>query len=159
MKYLLVVNLLAVLCLQLSESATAGNNALLEKELLFQKSQAKIVFNLLVNECPEMVKVKREAADQLSADIQVQKLHYQSLLQQLLQCRKQKQEMTTTTTATTTERSQRPECYSATNLTEAWRTDNGSGIRPGGPHSANGYACDLHDDLQWFRFTGAAGTS
>ena len=52
-----------------------------------------------------------------------------------------------------------PECLTATNLTQYWRTEhNGRGIKGGGPHaSAVGYACDLHSGLGWFRFTGLAG--
>ena len=50
------------------------------------------------------------------------------------------------------------ECFTATNLTQIWRTANrGGGINGGGPHSENGNACDLHSDMQWFRFTGLAG--
>ena len=49
-------------------------------------------------------------------------------------------------------------CLFARNFTESWRLDHdGKQIKPGGPHSWNGYACDLHKDIQWFRFTGAAG--
>ena len=52
-----------------------------------------------------------------------------------------------------------PECLAATNLSEYWRRDNnGTNIKPGGNHSrSTGYACDLHKDLKWFRFTGDAG--
>ena len=50
------------------------------------------------------------------------------------------------------------ECLHATNLTEPWRMDhNGSNIRPFGPHTSSGYACDLYSHLRWFRFTGKAG--
>ena len=50
------------------------------------------------------------------------------------------------------------ECLSATNLTESWRMDhNSSHIRPGGPNSDHGFACDFRPSLQWFRFTGEAG--
>ncbi|XP_067952069.1 uncharacterized protein [Watersipora subatra] len=50
-------------------------------------------------------------------------------------------------------------CQTATNLTRSWRMDhNGSDIRPGfGPHANDGYACDFHENLKWFRFTGEAG--
>ena len=51
------------------------------------------------------------------------------------------------------------ECLRATNITDFWRKDNrGSNIQPGGPHSINGYSCDLHMSSHWFRFTGKAGT-
>ena len=50
------------------------------------------------------------------------------------------------------------ECITATNLSEAWRTDyNGSDIKGGGLNTSRGYACDLRKNLGWFRFTGAAG--
>ena len=52
-------------------------------------------------------------------------------------------------------------CLTARNLTEAWRMDhNGSDIRPGLPpysYPHIRYACDLHKDFGWFRFTGQAG--
>ena len=49
-------------------------------------------------------------------------------------------------------------CLLAQNLTESWRLDHkGNVITPGGPYSEDGAACDFHKDLQWFRFTGAAG--
>ena len=49
-------------------------------------------------------------------------------------------------------------CLTATNFTQHWRTDHeGRDLRGGGPHSVSGYACDLHKDLGWFRFTGLAG--
>lgn len=53
----------------------------------------------------------------------------------------------------------RPECLTATNLTEYWRLDhNGSTILPSqNPNGGSGYACDLDKPLDWFRFTGAAG--
>ena len=51
-------------------------------------------------------------------------------------------------------------CKQAVNYTQSWRRDHsGSDIRPGGPNSANKYACDFHRrSTQWFRFSGAAGT-
>ena len=50
------------------------------------------------------------------------------------------------------------DCQTATNLTESWRMDhNGTDIKPGGPNSFRGYACDLRHSLGWFRFTGSAG--
>ena len=62
----------------------------------------------------------------------------------------------TTTSTTTNELPE--ECSSATNLTESWRMDhNSSHIRPGGPNSDHGFACDFRPSLQWFRFTGKAG--
>lgn len=51
------------------------------------------------------------------------------------------------------------ECLTATNITNSERTDRlGHDLRPGGPYSQQGYACDFHRDLQWFRFTAHAGT-
>ena len=62
------------------------------------------------------------------------------------------------TTPTTT--TQLDECQQAVNYTQSWRRDHkGSGIRPGGPVSRLGYACDLHSySSHWFRFSGGAGT-
>jgi len=68
---------------------------------------------------------------------------------------------TTTPITTTTlpiEPLQPAECLTATNFTESWRMEhNGSNYEAGGANSLNGYACDLHQDTVWFRFTGAAG--
>lgn len=50
------------------------------------------------------------------------------------------------------------ECLTVTNLTDPSRLDtNGRILTPGGPHSEDGFACDLRTDLAWFRFAGAAG--
>lgn len=50
------------------------------------------------------------------------------------------------------------ECLQATNFTQMWRRDAaGKNYKPGGYHSLSGYTCDLHNDLKWFRFAGAAG--
>ena len=69
--------------------------------------------------------------------------------------------VTTTTTAVSKLATMPPqlfECLTATNLTQSWRLDHeGSDIRPGGPHSYDGYACDFHKNLQWFRFSGEGG--
>ena len=49
-------------------------------------------------------------------------------------------------------------CLLATELSDSWRLDHdGKNIKPGGDYSLSGYACDLHHELGWFRFTGAAG--
>ena len=51
-----------------------------------------------------------------------------------------------------------PDCRLAKSLTEEWRTHHaGVTIKPNGSHSAIGWACDFHKDLQWFRFSGSAG--
>ena len=51
------------------------------------------------------------------------------------------------------------QCQTAVNFTESWRLlHNGEDVRGGGAHSSSsGYACDIHEDTTWFRFTGAAG--
>ena len=54
-------------------------------------------------------------------------------------------------------------CLSAATLTDSWRMDHdGKDLRGGGPKAnaldrSDGYACDFRQDLQWFRFSGAAG--
>ena len=50
-------------------------------------------------------------------------------------------------------------CITATNLSEEWRADHdASDIKGGGPNTKwPGYACDLRESLQWFRFNGGAG--
>jgi len=50
------------------------------------------------------------------------------------------------------------ECLEAQFFTESWRLrHNGDDFRGSGNHSFFGYACDLHQ-IQWFRFSGAAGS-
>ena len=52
-----------------------------------------------------------------------------------------------------------PQCQQATNLTDYWRLDHvGSQIKGYGPNSLFGYACDQRKGINWFRFTGRAGT-
>lgn len=53
-----------------------------------------------------------------------------------------------------------PECTDAVDFNQSWRLDhNGSHIRPGGHKSYNGYACDFNTEhIEWFRFTGLAGS-
>ncbi|XP_067943614.1 uncharacterized protein [Watersipora subatra] len=64
------------------------------------------------------------------------------------------------TTYITTTINPKLECMNAFNLSSSWRLAyNDSDIRPGvGKQSIDGYACDLHEELQWFRFTEDAGT-
>lgn len=64
-----------------------------------------------------------------------------------------------TTLATILTSTEKPDpCASATVFSESWRLDsNGKDLKPGGPHSRNGYNCDLHTDLDWFRFRREAG--
>lgn len=49
-------------------------------------------------------------------------------------------------------------CKTAVNLTDSWRKSHVSTSRSGGDNThRNKQACDLGRNLQWFRFTGAAG--
>ena len=81
---------------------------------------------------------------------------YGELLTKLMECRKEKtltstakratwRPNTTTEPQTATRNSSQPkECQQAINYTESWRLDrSGSGIRPGGPFSLDGYAATL----------------
>ena len=192
MKVLLLIQLLAITCVLLSETAIIGSNHELKNQIFYYQSKSSVVIELLAKECPEELKLKRQLTDELGAtDLEVEKLHYYKLLQKLKECRQKKKEplhasssfsttsttpspstttstttiptttttvTTSTTTVTTTTIPAPPLCLSATNLTESWRLDHdGKDIRPGGPHSGGGYACDFRKNLKWFRFAGAAG--
>lgn len=86
---------------------------------------------------------------------------YKQLFSKLIDC------MTLNTTTAASRRQQTTNlppqidgCTTATNLTQFWRVDaNGSNYKPGGSRSSYGYACDLHPDMQWFRFSREAGNS
>ena len=123
-----------------------------QQELFVYEEKIKIIHQTLLSECPSFVETKREVVEDIlmSYTLEVSKKLYDKLMQDLIKCR----ESMTTTTPQPIPR----ECQTATNLTQSWRLDhNGSEIKPGGPHSYTGYACDFHRDLQWFRFTGDAG--
>ena len=142
-----------------------------QQELFFYREQIKVIHQLLNAECPQLVKVKQQTYGDLELFYQVEaaKKAYQILIQDLVKCRKTKSRNSTvaistkssaTTMPTVPSKTQvyLPECLSAKNLTGSWRLDhNGSHIRPGGDHSYDGHTCDLHRDLEWFRFTGKAG--
>ena len=152
MKVLLVINLLLVTCTRLSDSAVIGD---INEESLYYKNQIKILYQLLSAECPNELKYKRDVSSATSVsslELRVQKIHYNTLLKELSECKNRKLKPSATLTPTT-------QCLSATNLTESWRMDHdGQDLKGSGPNAYNGvYACDFRKELQWFRFTGAAG--
>ena len=165
MRASLVISLLVVFCAPLSESIN------LNEELVHYNNQIRIAYRLLEKECPNQLKTERDIYDEEipSADLEVRKMYYKNLLRQLIRCRRETMNISTPkypdTTAgsttdqpTTTSQFQTDQCTSATNLTESWRMDHaGKNLKGGGPRSYVGWACDLRKDLQWFRFTGAAG--
>lgn len=54
-----------------------------------------------------------------------------------------------------------PECKTATNFTELERIDHeGSNVNVSAytGHNYLGFACDFHKDVEWFQFTGEAGS-
>ena len=105
MKVLLVVTLLVAVGVLLSESAIiASSNSELYKESFFYKGESAILYRLLAEECPEELKSKREVVDKMAeTDLRVKRLHYQELLQKLVNCQdKKRKTMTTTTTKKTT---------------------------------------------------------
>ena len=107
---------------------------------------------------PSYVQVKRENQKDVlvSYELKVAKRVYKGLLQDLINCCRDVDNISTK--PTTLVQTIPKECLTATNLTQSWRLDHkGSDIRPGGPHSYNNWACDLHKDLQWFRFSGDGG--
>ena len=219
MKFLvLTVAVFSLFCGSFIQSASLPN---LQKELYIYRSQIRLVYDLLVKECPEKVRSKREVL--ASTDLEIQQLHYKSMLKLLFECRHSRtastdrktdavstetqsvstntsagaQKTFTTTTATpttttpttttttptttttviptttTTTTEAVPitpeECLTARNLSEAWRSKYkksnvwaGSGdIEGSGSGDDEDFSeysvCDFQSELQWFRFTGAAG--
>ena len=162
MRVLPVVTLLVLTCVLLSQSALIPSESEIDKQLFFYKEKSEILYHLLEKECPDELTFKRAVIDK-ATELEVTKLHYQSLLQRLTNCRANKISTTPQTTTkepaeiTTTTPTSDP-CLLATELSDSWRLDHdGKNIKPGGDYSLSGYACDLHHELGWFRFTGAAG--
>ena len=175
MKVLLVTTLLVVSVL-LSHSAVIDNPSEVNQELFIYEEQIRIMYQLLVEKCPEVIRSKRDDFNNqlLSSELMVQKLHYTAFLKKLNDCMKSKQMQTTSVKSTSTsstitnlptttelETTTQPmpaPCLSATNLTDSWRIDHdGTDLRGGGPNAQYGRACDFRKSIQWFRFTGAAG--
>ena len=175
MRVLLVTTLLVVSVL-LSHSAVIDNPSEVNQELFIYKEQVRIMYQLLAEKCPEVIRSKRDVFNNqlLSSELMVQKLHYTAFLKKLNNCMKSKQMQTTSvksssTSSTTTnlptttelETTTQPmpaTCLSATNLTDSWRMDHdGKNLKGRGPNAVSGWACDFRKSLQWFRFTGAAG--
>ena len=179
MKVLPLEALLSVACLLLSEASVLkyGNS---QQEPFVYLENIKILHQLLMTDCPDMFENKRQLDNDVLASYQAEaiKKTYLPLLNKLIACQKENSEnsknmtthtstaassstpsITTKPTATTTTKLVPSECKVTTNLTESWRLDHsGSDIKPGGPHSSRiGWNCDLHKDLQWFRFTEKAG--
>ncbi|XP_067934814.1 oncoprotein-induced transcript 3 protein-like [Watersipora subatra] len=133
-----------------------------EQKLTFYQEKIKDLQQLILSRCSKIHSQKREINQEvtLSAQVAEEKLFYEKLLKTLLNCLSEESNNASRilTTSDSTTIPTPHECLTATNLTESWRMDhNGSDIRPGGPHSSGGYTCDMHKDLQWFRFSGAAG--
>ena len=182
MRVVLVVTILVAVCLLLSDSVPLEGSV--EDELNIYKAQVRVVYRQLAKECPQVRISKRQVDDNLG-HLEIQKILYDELFKKLIECKKMKSRMsefenlgpvnntdqeTSTTTAkatpTTTKQTtlitltQPVECQQAVNYTQSWRRNHeGSGIRPGGPDSQEGYACDFGESSsRWFRFSGAAGT-
>ena len=89
MTVLILVSLLAVTCVPLCHSELQSSS--LEEQLFNYKSQIRIVHQLLATDCPFYMKGKREESDKvLKAKVEVQKIHYEQLLQLLIACRENK---------------------------------------------------------------------
>ena len=165
MRILLVTILLTVTCVLVSESAVIGDSSDISLKLFVYEEKIKALYKLLAAECSGEVKYKRAVDD--TANLEVSRIVVNSLTQKLIACRQNKQKNSTKVSTTqvyddtTTEVATAPlpsQCLSATNLTKSWRMEhNGNHLKPGGPNAQFGYACDFRKDLQWFRFTGAAG--
>ena len=169
MRVLLVIILLAVVCLP-TQSAVIDSLSNVKQELFHVKNQIRIVYKLLVEECPEEVREKRAVHDDESATyFEINESYLKTLVESLIKCRKYKNlstkllttELITdqTTESTTTSAPLPSQCLSATNLTDSWRMDHdGKDLKGGGPNAwSDGRACDFRQSLQWFRFAGSAG--
>lgn len=114
----------------------------------FGASRVSFMERLLAVQCPDrlaQLNVEQMKGELTGSAAQVDRDIYKTLMSTLIACRVGP-ELTPS------------QCRSATTLTDSWRLDrNGSNLRPGGPHSMDGHACDLHAGLQWFRFSGAGG--
>ena len=105
------------------------------------KERVKMMTQIFSEECPDKVQSDIAPAE-LSPD-RYKQMH-NTLLDQLIQCRKSQTTPAATTTAVTP--NQPVECQQAINYTQSWRLDPaGKNIKPGGLYSKKGYACDLHD--------------
>lgn len=88
---------------------------------------------------------------------EIDQLVYQELSDILRKCRLESAVSGTTTDPTISKNLLA--CATATNLTESWRVDHtGADFKPHTANSDSGYACDFTKNLEWFRFTGAAGS-
>lgn len=132
-----------------------------QQEYSIYSLRVNALHRLLSTECPELARSKRDLQDDLR--LEVEKLIYSRLLAKLEECRNKK--ATTKPPTTPSELGEMTtaypsECIAAINFTEPQRLDhNGSDLRlsSNGAHNYLGYACDIHRDMTWFRFTGDAG--
>ncbi|XP_067946628.1 oncoprotein-induced transcript 3 protein-like [Watersipora subatra] len=112
----------------------------------------------IIAQCPDHeTKVKRESVLETQLDILAQYKQY--LIGELNKCRRFHVRTTpkpTTLPPTTTISAALSHCMTATNLKQPWRKDGNNGQPK--IDNYNGHACDLSSKLQWFRFTGAAGS-
>ena len=109
------------------------------------KERVKMMTQILSEECPDKVQSDIAPAE-LSPDRYKQM--YNTLLDQLIQCRKSQTTSAVTTTGVTP--NQPVECQQAINYTQSWRLDHaGKNIKPGGLYSKRGYACDLQNK-DWY---------
>ncbi|XP_067940137.1 uromodulin-like [Watersipora subatra] len=111
-------------------------------------SRVEVFRNLLAAYCPDFKEPARQPRDQYHSDAEAEQAFYRALSYQLTVCQLSHQSYP-----------QPPECENATTFTQPWRKDHdGKGLKPGGPSSLLGRACDERKDLQWFRFRGEAGS-
>jgi len=168
-----VTNLVVVISALLVVPALAAiisDSKSVQQEIFSYDLKIRILERRIMSECPAGTTSKspdsKGISGSLNDQLQAKKLAYSALWSRLLTCHNDnvKHDLsptipTTTTPLPTTTPPPTPlECLTATNFTEPWRRDhNGSNVKPGGPHSRKGYACDVHNDTAWFRFTSEAG--
>lgn len=145
MNVLLLAVVLAVLDINeaaLIPSMLAGDG---QGQLAVYQGRLRVLQNILAVQCPaEDLSILLTQPD--ITNLAVVTSYYNALLGRLTTCKVYKPLAANSP------------CSSAVNLDQSWRVDrNGSHIRPGGVRSFDGYACDQHKGLQWFRFSGKGG--
>lgn len=138
-----------------SASKAAVTDQSEQKQVSVYIVQIRYLQKLIITDCPESLQTNQLAS---ARSLDTLKRQLNTLLRQLTECRQKKAGATTPNKSMTVV--QPEECITAKNLTQGWRRIHTGKMvyPPGEDHShQSGFACDLHKDLKWFRFTGDAG--
>ena len=173
MEALLVAAVVVTSCMPVSQSTLIADK--LGDDSTINNKQLLVIHQELERACPSFVKTRRALINRdHPMHIEIQKELYQQLWKELRRCKQlaaqkttpavkpnstPKEQATPKRQTTPKPKVRRPlECRNAVQFKESWRKDHdGSNLKPGGPCSLNGYACDLSFNATWFQFKGAAG--